>query len=653
MTFARPMLLWLLALVPLAVLMLLASARSRARALHRLGDPALIARLSPAADASARRVRDALWPVALALAVVALARPQWGRAVQVVQQQGNQVIVVLDVSTSMLAQDIKPDRLSRAKAEIGRLFELLQGDEVGLVLFAGASFVQLPLTSDYATARGFLDSAQPAVISRPGTEIADALRTALAAFDMRREGGKAVFLITDGEDHAADPQVAADEARDAGVKIFAVGYGSPVGERVPQLDAAGNVIGWKVDAAGQPVISRLAERPLERLAATTGGSYWRAGVAGGAIDGLLAALDGMQRGTSEGRIETSRVERFQLFLLVAVLLMVVVEASSFVGRGAKAATQAADRGTAEPADAVGRRVRPAVPAIAVMLMLGPLASGCAPNVAADVRAGNEALAAGDTKAAAAHYAAAADAAPERSEPAYDLGVARLVDGDFGSARRDFERALVGATGDLAAMAWYNLGTAALMAGELDVAIDALSEVLRSTPADGDAKHNLELALAARNAAQSQSEAEDDRRAEGQEGQQSSDGQSRPGEEQGEGQEPGSGEEEGAESSASGPGTGTPGATGTPAAADGQASTGAGGTSTAMAQARRTPGTGSERTSGTPAAGQAGSRSGGASAQMSQEEARRLLEAIGGRARTLGEVLRMRLMAPGNPPEQDW
>ncbi|MEO8084292.1 MAG: VWA domain-containing protein [Ardenticatenales bacterium] len=633
MTFARPMALWLLALVPAAAALLWWTARARAAAVARLGDPALIARLSPAVDGSARRVRDVLWPVALGCAVIALARPQWGRAVQVVQQQGNQIIVVLDVSTSMLAEDTKPNRLARAKLEIGRLMEQLDGDDVGLVLFAGASFVQLPLTADYATARGFLDAAKPAVISRPGTEIADALRTALAAFDMRRAGGKAILLITDGEDHAADPLAAANEARDAQVRIFAIGYGSPDGERVPQLDADGNAIGWKTDANGQPVISRLDEKTLQALAGATGGTYWRAGAAGGAIDSLLQALAGMQKGTSEGRLETSRVERFQLFLLAAVALMLAAEALARLGRR--------------------RVVRPLAALLALALIL-PTTAGCSRQAALDVRAGNTALAAGDDKGALALYSSAAEAAPERPEPAYDQGVARLAGGDFSGARRDLERALIGARGALSAFTWYNLGTAALMAGELDVAVDALSEALRLTPDDAEAKRNLELALAARNAATAEKASKESQEEQGQDGQPSKDGQQQSGQDQGKDQQPGSGDQQGSPTAGQGAGAGTPtpSASGTPPGGAG-AQADAAGTATAQAMANPSPAAGGDKPNGTPASGQGGGKGGGKAVQMTPEEARRLLEAIGGRARSLGEVLRMRLMAPGNPPVEDW
>lgn len=624
MTFARPAMLWLLAVVPLAGALIAVTAARRTRALARLGDPTLIGRLAAPAERRAGRWRDGVWPVALALAVVALARPQWGRAVQLVEQHGNQVVVVLDVSSSMLAGDVKPNRLARAKAEIGRLFELLPDDEVGLVLFAGASFVQLPLTADHATARGFLDAARPAVISRPGTEIAEALRTALGAFDMRREGGKAILLITDGEDHAADPLAVAAEAREAGVRIFAIGYGSPDGERVPELDDAGRVVGWKVDRAGQPVVSRLAEPVLEKLAAETDGGYWRAGGGGGAVEGVVAALDALERGTQEGRIETARVERFQWFLLVAVALMLLAEAAPLVARRGGATLAAA----------------------AVLLAAG----GCAPSAAADVRAGNEALAAGHLEAAIAHYTAAADAAPERPEPAFNLGVAQTAAGDASAARRALQRALIGARGELAVAAWYNLGTAALLAGDLDVAVDALTEALRLDPADGDAKHNLELALAARR--QAEQAAQDEQDAEGQDAQSADGGEPQPGDDQGQGEQSGQGNADGASASA-GQGTGTPGATGTPSPGDAPAADdAAAATGTAMAAARPTPGAGSDNPSGTPGAGQAGAR-GGPAAQMSRDEARRLLDAIGGRARTLGEVLRMRLVAPGDVPEQDW
>ena len=228
---------------------------------------------------------------ALALLIIALARPQWGETKQSVAQKGVQVMVALDVSKSMLAQDLKPDRLTRAKMEINELMNHLNGDEVGLTVFSGASFVLFPLTSDYNTARSFLDSAHPGIISRPGTAIGEALHTAMRGFDDARNSQKVIVVMTDGEDNQADVEAAAQEAAKAGVMVYTIGFGSSTGDVIPEYDAAGNQVGVKKDKSGQTVVSTLNEQALRDIAATTGGAILsrrrrrqRTGRAGGAVE---------------------------------------------------------------------------------------------------------------------------------------------------------------------------------------------------------------------------------------------------------------------------------------------------------------------------------------------------------------------------------
>ena len=235
MTFVNPIFLYGLLLLPLATLFLWWAQRRRQRDLARLGNPVLVQRLSSTVNQRGRRWKDALWLVVLAALLVALARPQWGSVTETVEQEGIEVMVALDISKSMLAQDVKPDRLSRAKMEIADLMERLGGDEIGLVLFSGASFVQFPLTSDYATARTFLDNARPEVISRPGTAIGDAIQTAMRGFDMNRPSQKVIVLITDGEDHEGDALAMARTAAEQGIRIYTIGFGSPEGEPKPMV----------------------------------------------------------------------------------------------------------------------------------------------------------------------------------------------------------------------------------------------------------------------------------------------------------------------------------------------------------------------------------------------------------------------------------
>jgi Ca-activated chloride channel family protein len=325
MTFGSPTYLYGLLLIPAAIVFLLWAERQRRRATARVGEPALIARLSESVNTRGRRIKLVLWIGALALLIISMARPQWGETKQSVAQKGVQVMVALDVSKSMLAQDLKPDRLTRAKMEINELMNHLNGDEVGLTAFSGASFVLFPLTSDYNTARSFLDSANPGVVSRPGTAIGEAIRTAMRGFDEARNSQKVIVVMTDGEDNQADVTAAAQEAAKAGVMVYTIGFGSSAGDVIPEYDNAGNQVGVKKDKSGQTVVSTLNEQALRDIAAATGGQYYPATADGSELDALAAQLNGLQKGDIQRSDTVQRSEQYQWFLAPALALLIAGE----------------------------------------------------------------------------------------------------------------------------------------------------------------------------------------------------------------------------------------------------------------------------------------------------------------------------------------
>lgn len=326
MTFANPIFLYSLIIVlPALALFVLWANRRQASALKRLGNPALVDRLTASVNWRGRRWQTVLWFVALAALMVALARPQWGTESHQVEQEGIEVMVALDVSNSMLAQDIKPDRLSRAKMEIADLMTRLGGNEIGLVLFSGASFIQFPLTSDTNTALTFLDNARPQVISKQGTNMGDAIRTALTGFDFDRASQKVLVLITDGEAHDQTTLDMARQAAGKGVLIYTIGFGSADGEPIPEYDAAGNVTGYKRDQTGEVVLSRLDEATLQQVAQIGGGKYYHAGADGSELVALTAELDTLQKSALSTQTETWGIERFQNFLWLALAALVLFE----------------------------------------------------------------------------------------------------------------------------------------------------------------------------------------------------------------------------------------------------------------------------------------------------------------------------------------
>lgn len=325
MTFAKPVYLFLLLLVPFIGLFFFGVNKSQTKALDLLGEPELIKKLTGNINFSGRKWRNLLWLTSVILLIFSLARPQWGSEVREIEQEGLQVMVALDVSQSMLAEDIKPNRLERAKLEITDLMQRLNGDEIGLVLFSGASFIQVPLTSDYKTALTYLDSANPGVISRPGTVIGDAIRTAMDGFDPELSSQKVLILLTDGEDHETNPLEAAQEVSDQGVLIYTIGFGTEKGEPVPVTDNKGEIVDWKHDQAGNVVVSKLDEETLLTMADIGGGRYYRAGADGHELDKLLAEINTLQKDQLKNRFEVNYIERFQLFLGLSLITLVAGE----------------------------------------------------------------------------------------------------------------------------------------------------------------------------------------------------------------------------------------------------------------------------------------------------------------------------------------
>ncbi|MCG3207464.1 MAG: hypothetical protein FOGNACKC_01064 [Anaerolineae bacterium] len=325
MRFAAPY--YFLCLIPLVGLALtfFALNRYQYKTLQRLGTPELVQKLSASVNWRGRKWQSRLWYISLFFVIVALARPQWGSQVEYIERRGVEIMVVLDVSESMMAEDFKPNRLARAKLEISELMDNLAGNQLGLVLFSGAAFIQFPLTSDFATARIFLDAAKPDIISRPGTAIAEAIQVAMNGFNQERATQKVILLLTDGENHEGDVLEAAQTAADQGVIIYAIGFGSPDGEPIPQYDDLGNPLGYKKDRDGNTVMTRLDELTLQQMANVTNGLYFRARPDGREVDFLVNEIGKLQTAEMESRFETRGIERFQWFLAVAVAALVIFE----------------------------------------------------------------------------------------------------------------------------------------------------------------------------------------------------------------------------------------------------------------------------------------------------------------------------------------
>ncbi len=308
--------------VPAATLFFYFVARQTDHTLAAFGDSALMERLTATVNRSGRLAKRILVVVVLGLLVFALARPQFGTRVETVKREGLDVIVAIDVSRSMLAEDIAPNRLEKAKFTVSTLIRRLDGDRVGLVAFAGEAFVQSPLTLDYAAALLFLNAMEPDIVSVQGTDLGAALQTALDAFDAGTNQHRALIVITDGEDHEGGIDDAVERATDEGVRILAVGMGTPAGVPVPQFDAAGRRTGFMRDEGGNVITSVLDETTLVRIVEETSGQYYRASPRGSELDELVEELTGETGRELESLEVTQFEEQFQIFVGLGLLLLI-------------------------------------------------------------------------------------------------------------------------------------------------------------------------------------------------------------------------------------------------------------------------------------------------------------------------------------------
>ncbi len=518
MRFAHPQLLWLLlVLVPLGLCV-----AYRLRAGRRALDDALSARMAQRLTAhlapGRRTWRLALLLMALVALVLGAARPQRGAQYVTAKRTGRDLVIALDVSESMLAEDLKPNRLARARQEIAAILDHLRGDRIGLVAFAGAAFVQCPLTLDYSAARMFLDFMGPELISEPGTALAEAVRVGVRAFDAQSEGFRAMILISDGEDHQGNLEAAAREARKAGVRVFAIGIGSEAGEPIPQRDAAGKIQGYKRDSEGHVILTRLDAQALRTIAEASGGLYVSAGSSLG-LERVLGEIETMERREMEGGLRLLYEERYHYFVWPALVLL-LLELLIPLRRGAwRQLWRPAVRRWRVPGLTIG--------VLVLAVVCGPARGAPAPPPGAPP-AGQPARAEADpvwlrqleeNEVFRARH-------PGDPRPLYNLGNLYHEQGGFARAAELYQGAQVRAAGPLRGAVDYNLGNTRFRAGDLQSARDAFLAALRGDPGNENAKLNLELTQRMLDAQQAQSDSLGQKSQEGQQNR-SSTGQGAP------------------------------------------------------------------------------------------------------------------------------
>jgi Ca-activated chloride channel family protein len=322
--FANNFALYFLALVPLLIIFFYFVFRWKRQAMQRFGNLLLMKQLTPSMSR-----RRQIWKIVLLLAsmgflILALARPQVGTKLEEVKREGVDIMIAIDVSESMNAQDIKPSRIAKARHEVASLIEKLEGDRIGLIAFAGEAFVQCPLTLDYGAAKIFLEVLEPGLIPTPGTNLMAAIQLAMESFETAERKHKVMVLITDGEDtQGQDVLEAAKAAETEGVVIYTVGIGSAQGVPIPVLDESGNQTGFKKNRQGEVVVSKLDELALEKIALQTGGKYYRASSGEAELDRIYEAISGMEKKELASLKFSQYEERFQWLLGIALFLLIL------------------------------------------------------------------------------------------------------------------------------------------------------------------------------------------------------------------------------------------------------------------------------------------------------------------------------------------
>ena len=316
--FEDPIYLYLLVLIPLLALLRFFMVHQQKKRLRRFGDPELVRQLMPDVSRFRPLVKFCLLLAALALLIVTLARPQFGTKISHEKRTGIETIIAMDISNSMLAEDVTPSRLDRSKMMVENLVDHFTNDKIGLIVFAGDAFIQLPITSDYVSAKMFLSNIDPSMISVQGTDIAKAIDMASHSFTQQEGIGKAIIVITDGEDHEGGALEAAKDAKEKGMNTYVLGVGSPNGAPIP----TGNGDYMK-DNAGQTVMSALNEQMCRQLADAGSGAYIHVENNSNAQEQLDNELDKLSKKETSSTIYSDFDEQFQAVAIIVLLLLIL------------------------------------------------------------------------------------------------------------------------------------------------------------------------------------------------------------------------------------------------------------------------------------------------------------------------------------------
>lgn len=474
--FAEPTYLYLLALIPLFAAVRFALLRRQRRKLRRFGDPALLRQLMP--DVSRWRPHAKFWllEVVSALFIAMLARPQMGTKISQEKRTGIETIIAMDISNSMYAKDVAPSRLERSKMMVENLVDNFTDDKIGLIVFAGDAFVQLPITSDYVSAKMFLSDINPSMIATQGTDLAGAINMAAHSFTQQQGIGKAIIVITDGEDHEGGAIDAAKEAKSKGMRVYVLGVGSPQGAPIP-IPGTGD---YMRDNAGNTVMSALNEKMCKDVAEAGGGAYIHVSNNSKAQEQLSNELDKLAKKETDSTVYSDYDEQFQAFGLIAFLLLIIetclLDRRSPIFKNVTLFSKRTKRG-----------------AVAFALLLVSAATANAQTDRMYVQQGNKLFRSGSYADAEVAYRKALEQNPQNPQALFNLGNAMLAQGKDSAAVEAYGSATrVETNPKRKAQAYHNIGVVCQQSQLYADAIESYKEALRLNPSEENTRYNLEL-----------------------------------------------------------------------------------------------------------------------------------------------------------------
>lgn len=471
--FEDPIYLYALVLIPLLAVIRLWMVSRQKKRLRKFGDRDLVRQLMPDVSRFRPLVKFVLLLTALALIILMIARPQFGTKINREKRTGIETIIAMDISNSMLAEDVTPSRLDRSKMMVENLVDHFTNDKIGLIVFAGDAFIQLPITSDYVSAKMFLSSITPSMIATQGTDIAKAITMSTNSFTQQEGVGKAIIVITDGEDHEGGALEAAKEAQNKGMRVYVLGVGSPKGAPIP----TGNGDYMK-DNMGQTVMTGLNEEMCRQIAQAGGGAYIHVENNSNAQDQLDHELDKLAKKEIESTIYSDYDEQFQAVCII-VLLLLIIEVCILDIKNPMLKNVS-----------LFKRNKKAV--VAVLFLL--VATGVqAQGDRLLVRQGNKQFRAGNYAEAEVSYRKAVEKNPRNAQAHYNLGNALLGQRKDSAAVVQFENAAKQETNAMRkAQSYHNIGVICQGQKQYAQAIEAYKEALRNNPTDDETRYNLEL-----------------------------------------------------------------------------------------------------------------------------------------------------------------